>query len=53
VQVPNQDLLKLIATLGLRTGAHTSVAAEVFHVLDGRNAPAGTTVALGIAFKAP
>lgn len=53
VQVPNQDLLKLIATLGLRTGAHTSVAAEVFHVLDGRNAPSGTTVALGIAFKAP
>jgi hypothetical protein len=52
-QVPNQDLLKLIATVGFRTGAHTSVAAEVYHVLDGRNTPAGTTVALGLAFKAP
>ncbi len=53
VQIPNQDLLKLIATLGVRTGAHTSLAAEIYHVLDGRNAPAGTTVALGIAFKSP
>jgi hypothetical protein len=53
VRVPNQDVLKLIASVGLRTGAHASVVAEVYHVLDGRSAPTGTTAALGIAITAP
>ena len=53
MMVANQDLLKLIATAGMKTGTHTAVALEVYHVLDGRNAPTGTTVAAAIAFKTP
>lgn len=53
MRVPNQDVLKLIASAGVRTAAHTALVAEVYHVLDGRNTPTGTTVALAIVFKAP
>ena len=53
VMVANQDLLKLIVSAGVRTGARTSLVAEVYHVLDGRNTPTGTTVALAIVFRAP
>jgi hypothetical protein len=46
--VTNQDVLKLIASLGWQMGPGASVAAEVYHVLQGRNAPAGTTAALAL-----
>jgi hypothetical protein len=45
---PNQDVLKLIASAGARTGEHTSLAAEVYQVLDGRNTATGTTVAVSL-----
>lgn len=49
----NQDITKLIVTAGVRMSAHTALAAEVYHVLDGRNTAAGTTIALGFAIKTP
>jgi hypothetical protein len=45
---PNQDLLKLVASAGVHTGEFASVAAEVYHVLDGRNTATGTTVAVAL-----
>ena len=53
MRIPNQDLLKLIASMGVWTAPHAAVLAEVYHVLDGRNTPTGTTVALGIVFRKP
>ena len=49
----NQDVLKLIASAGARTGRQASVVVEVFHVLDGRNTAAGTTWSLGLVLEAP
>ncbi len=44
----NQDVLKVIASLGVRTGAHAVVAAEMYHVIDGKNTVTGTTVAISL-----
>jgi hypothetical protein len=46
--VPNQDILKLIVSLGWQWTPQSAVVAEVYHVLDAKNAPAGTTAALGL-----
>jgi len=51
LEVPNQDALKLIATLGARIATNTSLVAEIYHVLDGRNTPTGTTIALGLVLQ--
>jgi hypothetical protein len=44
----NQDVLKVIASLGVRTGAHAVVAAEIYHVIAGKNTVAGTTAAISL-----
>ncbi len=46
--VPNQDLLKLIASLGFRTAPGAEIVVEAYHALQGKNAAAGTTAALAL-----
>jgi len=48
VAVPNQDVLKLIASLGWQLNTEAAIVAEVYHVLQAKNAPAGTTAAVGL-----
>jgi hypothetical protein len=44
----NQDVLKVIGTLGYRTAERATVAVEAYHILSGKNAATGTTVAAAL-----
>ncbi|HEX5133461.1 MAG TPA: hypothetical protein VFX92_13380 [Candidatus Krumholzibacteria bacterium] len=44
----NQDVLKFIASLSFAINQEASIATEVFHVLEGRNTPTGTTGSIAL-----
>jgi hypothetical protein len=50
VTVTNQDVLKVIPTIGYTFTKRFWIGAEAYHPLHGKNTVAGTTYAVGIAF---
>lgn len=46
--VANQDVLKLIGSLGWQMAPGVAIVAEAYHVLQGRNTATGTTAALAL-----
>jgi hypothetical protein len=49
--VPNQDVTKLLATAGFEANARVALTLEAYHVLAGKNAATGTTVALALVMS--